>query len=276
MMSKTVAGTASRAPVEMMQAIRWLRAVGAVGLILVASPSIADVIVRHASCPPGAPPPRTEICAEGPLSVPVSVHLTDASGGTLVAGGSASATAVRAVVSNTFGGSGRVTASFRDDYTLSGPGAGPLTFTATLTVDGLRSSTMGTVGAGFLATGASYYAAPASMLYSLGGGPTGAVSETLVLSLTQDIGDTFSLGFGVDLIALMGVTLDFGSTVTLGFTGLPDGVFISSTQGFDGVGSRPATPPVAVPLPGSLGLSLLAGFLCAMTARRGRRSPHRA
>jgi hypothetical protein len=198
-----------------------------------------------------------------PNVVPTTNFLTNSSG-SLVAGGSASATYLRAYLDNTYGGNARVTSTFADDYTLVGPGGGPISLTAVLTVEGIRQSNGNSVGAGFLATPGSYFSAPASLLYAPGSGPTGQVSETLTLSLLMAPGDTMTLSFQIDLLGAFGTFLDFNSTVTLGFTNLPNGYYITSTQGFSGIGG----PTQSVPEPAilaSFGLGL-AGL--GLAARR--------
>ena len=81
-------------------------------------------------------------------------------------------------------------------------------------------------------------------------------------------GESIALSFQIDLLAYhVGAELDFFHTVTLGFPDLPDGYYIESRTGFNGVGSQPGTGG-NVPEPGTLLLTLLAGA----AALRGVRS----
>jgi hypothetical protein len=256
--------------------VPW-RAVAAVLVALLSPFADASVVVTHANCPANAPPPRSEICAQDPLDVPVVTHLTGPDG-SLVAGGSAGPTVLRGYLSNRFGGNAHVTSWFRDDYMLVGPGSDPISFLATLQVDGQVSGstpgTFSTVGTGFLITAGpgTHHPEPASKLLQYTGAVQDLVTILLTLPLTMTPGDTVSLGYDLLLSGTFGALLDFGSTVTLAFEGLPSGTFLRSTQGFDGVGGPPTVGTVAAPGTAPL-LALALGLAVALGRARLVRTP---
>ena len=127
----------------------------------------AAVVVRYITCDPNG---KTEVCANAD-DVPIQAFSNNASG-TLFAGGHATATYLRAYVDNGAGGSARVTSTYSDIYTLVGPGGGPITLTASLslhgTVDYDPDKNSWTFAAGFMNSGGSYFVPPASVLVTSG------------------------------------------------------------------------------------------------------------
>lgn len=236
-----------------------------------ASPAGAAVVVRHFNCDPVG---RSEICADASV-VPITAFL-NGTAGTMFAGGAATATHLRAYVDNGFGGSARVTSTHSDLYTLVGPGRTPITLTANLAVHGTIASGQNpswSVGGGFMNSGASYFAAPASFFATPvpGAAVIGPYARQLAHQLTMVPGEPILLAFEIDLLAGGDSKLDFHSTVTLGFPDLPDGYYIQSVTGFDGVGSRPVTGGT-VPEPDTLLLSLLACAAASWAGRSARRA----
>lgn len=241
-------------------------------LASVTAPAGAAVVVSHLACDPIG---RTEICADAAV-VPIQGFITS-SNGTLFAGGAATATHLRAYIHNDFGGAGHVVATYADTYTLIGPGSAPITLAAILDVDGSADRGGPSGGswsfvAGFKNGPSAYFADPASVSRNSGHDPDYSVFSKL---LTRDFmlapGDSIDLAFEIGLSANhVGATLDFMKTVTLSFSGLPDGYYIRSTTGFDGVGSAPRTGG-EVPEPGTLLLTLLAAVVALRSGRTARR-----
>lgn len=240
----------------------WTLALTTVLLLLPAAPASAGVVVRFGTCDSNSGGFKDEICAEDPRYVGPQTWYSGSSG-SVVAGGFAGPTSVGAYVKNTAGGSARVTANFWDDYTLHGKGTDPITVQASLHVDGERSDTsdgaFSSVAVGFLLPGGgAYYPSPGSVALPDLVGSTGEIVDVYaMIEFELAPGESRSLGIQIDILGTGDTLNDFMSTAELAFPDLPAGYYVSSTQGFDGVGSQPGGPDQQVLLPSSFLLALL-------------------
>ncbi|PTN13180.1 PEP-CTERM sorting domain-containing protein [Nitrosomonas aestuarii] len=206
-------------------------------------------------------------CAEGTNFIADQTwtrHLTLGSL-SMSAGGSVNHTEVKANI-NGMNAGGRIIASHADTYTLHGPaGTGLVPVSATLDVTGIRSPLANTA-VGFGTFGRSAFVAGSSIFYYEAAHPIN-VDQVLTYSLDVLVDSTFSFSTIIDLLVRSDQIATFGSTAVLGFI-LPEGYYVSSVEGFNGVGSRLPDPSSGVPEPASLGLLGLGLAMLGLVRRR--------